>query len=176
MAAASIPMDAPKAARPHAADGPGTQMDARVGRFEPLDDGAGPGSGGPFDRPRADRHGRQRLPNGRLRDLRLDDSSRNAAMAMHVCVAAGPFFNLAFIVPIVIWLVRGTKAAFTDDHGREILNLYISTVLVFLISIPVGTLIFWPWLVINWIGTMRAATAASNGEFFRYPMIFRLVR
>lgn len=117
-------------------------------------------------------------PNGRLRLAGLSDTDRNLAVATHLSpygvFIVGP---LALLAPLVLWLVRKDRSAFNDDHGREIINFMIS--MVAWVPICVCTLIGIPFLlvvlVIAFISPIRAAVAASRGEYFRYPMTFRFL-
>lgn len=109
--------------------------------------------------------------NGRLRVQGLSETDRNFAVAMHLSpygfFIIGP---LVFLAPLVLWLVRKEHSAFNDDHGREIVNYMISSIILSctIILIPVI-------LVVAAVNFVRAAIAAGRGEFFRYPMTFRFL-
>ncbi len=124
-------------------------------------------------------------PPSRLRAGGLTDSERNFALAMHltplaglICGLAGLIFGLLIISPLILWLVRKDQSVFNDDHGREVLNMLLSG-LIFtmgLILIPIiGWLALAIWYVITVVNMVRGARAASNGEYFRYPMIIRFL-
>lgn len=116
--------------------------------------------------------------NGRLRDQAVSEVERNFAIALHLSpfgfLIIGP---LAFLAPLVLWLVRKDRSAFNDDHGREICNFMISIPLLAVISgITIIGLLFWPvLLVVAVVNSIRAAIAAGRGEYFRYPMTFRFL-
>lgn len=125
--------------------------------------------------------GPEQVQPGRLRDEALTSEERNYSMWTHLSLFASvavPAVPVAFLLPLVLWLIRREKSAFIDDHGRELVNVIItgaiaSAVLWF---IPiVGWIPLWTWYVITAINVVRGATAASRGEFFRYPMIFRFL-
>jgi uncharacterized Tic20 family protein len=123
--------------------------------------------------PRQSPAARQEKP---LREEGLSDTDRNYAIAMHLTPLAGFAFFLFVLTPIVLWLIRRDKSAFVDDHGREVVNLMISAVVfaassIFVITVPFVVI----WVVMMLVNLIRGAIAASNGEYFRYPMIIRFI-
>ena len=115
----------------------------------------------------------------RLRDMTADSTERNVAMWTHLSpllafLVVGP---LAFVPPLILWLVRKDVSAFDDDHGREVMNMSITGFIVFVVGMLTGiVMVFWVfWLVVILIATIRGAMAASAGEYFRYPMTIRLL-
>lgn len=117
-------------------------------------------------------------PNGRLKAGTLADTDRNFAIAMHLSpfgwLIIGP---LAFAAPLVLWLVRKDASPFSDDHGREILNFMISLIvwsLICMITI-IGIPLLIGLAVVAVVSPIRAAVAAGRGEYFRYPMTFRML-
>jgi uncharacterized Tic20 family protein len=115
-------------------------------------------------------------PAGPLREQALGDTDRNFAIAMHLTPLAGFAFFLFVLTPVVLWLIRKDKSAFVDDHGREVVNLLISAVVfaassIFVITAPFVVI----WVVMMLVNLIRGAIAASNGEYFRYPMIIRFI-
>lgn len=93
----------------------------------------------------------------------------------------GAWLALAFLGPLVVWLVKRDDHPFIEMHAKEALNFNLSVlvytvvggVLVFvLIGIPLLIAIGVAWLVL----TSIAAVRASNGEPYRYPLSIRLVR
>ena len=114
---------------------------------------------------------------GRLRDLNTDSTQRNVAVAMHLSplgfFVIGP---LAMLAPIVMWLIRKDNSPFEDDHGREVTNMAITSVLVsLLVFTGIGAIFTIIWCIVILINMIRGAVASSNGEFFRYPMTLRLI-
>ena len=117
-------------------------------------------------------------PPSRLRAGGLSDSERNFALAMHLTPLAAVLFQLAIFTPLVLWLVRKDQSVYNDDHGREVLNMLLSGLLftVGLMFIPIiGWLALAVWYVVTVVNMIRGARAASNGEYFRYPMIIRFL-
>ncbi len=117
--------------------------------------------------------------NGRVCETEVTSADCHLATAMHLSpfatlIGLGP---LALLIPLVIWLVKKDESAFMDDHGREILNAIISFFLLHVILVI--TIIGIPLLLVLWIvaivSLIRAAIAGSRGEYFRYPVTFRLL-
>ena len=91
---------------------------------------------------------------------------------------------LLFLAPVVLWLIRKDQSRFVDDHGREMTNVLINsaiiTVSAAIFSLPIITLVITIpalaiWYVVIVISQIRAAIAASKGEYFRYPMVVRFL-
>lgn len=113
---------------------------------------------------------------------------RTWATFMHIVGAAsyaviGPFAPLAVLV---MWLMKKETSGYLDDHGREALNFSISILiwsllfgLFSIVTLGIGVVIVIPasilGLVLVVVWTLRAAMAANRGEFYRYPMCFRLI-
>ncbi len=122
------------------------------------------------------------MPKVRLRHPELQDSERNFAIAMHLSVLAGTILWPLMFMPLVLWLIQKDKSAFVDDHGREVLNMLISCFIILPCLLVIGVLtVFLGWVaaiawgIVIFINMIRGAVAGSNGEFFRYPMIFRFL-
>jgi len=118
-------------------------------------------------------------PAGRLRDESLPNGDRGWAVAIHLSpfawiVGAGP---LALLAPLVIWLIRKGQSPFNDDHGREAVNFLLSFVLLHaLLLCTIIGVVLWPVLwVVAVVSQIRAAVAAGNGEYFRYPLTWRFL-
>jgi uncharacterized Tic20 family protein len=125
--------------------------------------------------------GQDQARGGRLRDTAVTAAERNYSAWMHLSLfaaAALPVIPPAFILPLILWLIRRDKSTFIDDHGRELTNVIITgaiaTVVLGFIPI-VGWLPLGVWYVLTAVGVVRGALAAHRGEFFRYPMIFRFL-
>jgi uncharacterized Tic20 family protein len=113
---------------------------------------------------------------GRLRDGAISGSDRSWAIWIHVSPFAALFFQMLIVAPLVLWLMRRDKSAFVDDHGREMVNVLITMLIISASSIFLFTIPFViAWVIVTMINQIRAAVAASNGEYFRYPMTFRFL-
>ena len=121
-------------------------------------------------------YGRSSTP--RLRDEGLTEQDRKYALAIHLTALIGVFIHLALIVPLVLWLVRKDKSAYVDDHGREMMNVFLTGLvlvpvcMVSIIGIPLAI----AWAIATFIGFFRGVFAASRGEYFRYPMTIRFLQ
>lgn len=113
----------------------------------------------------------------RLRNEGLTEQDRKYAMAIHLTALLGVVINIALLVPLVLWLVRKDESAYVDDHGRELMNVFLTGLI--LIPVCVVTIIGIPlaigWVITTFIGFIRGAVAASRGEYFRYPMTMRFL-
>jgi uncharacterized protein len=101
---------------------------------------------------------------------------------------------LAFLGPLVVWLLKKDDHPFVDHHAKEALNFQLTVLLVIvgsvLLTVPVviiGVLTLGLALipivllviaaVIAWVALpIIAAVKASNGEGYRYPVTIRFVR
>ena len=122
-------------------------------------------------------HQNQYVQPRRLRAAGVTSTERNWAIAIHLSVFASMVFGPLIAAPLIIWLIRKDDSAFNDDHGREFINFGLSFIIWHVIlAITLVGLMLWPVLwVIGLINLIRAAVAAGNGEFFRYPMTFRFI-
>jgi uncharacterized Tic20 family protein len=112
----------------------------------------------------------------------VDRAVRNTAVAAHLSTFAGlvvPFGSV--IGPLAVWLTRRDRDPFIDNAGREALNfgisiaVYGSVLLVaalMLVGIPLLIAGVIAWVVV----ASLAATKASQGQTYRYPLTLRLIR
>lgn len=110
----------------------------------------------------------------------LSSDVRNWALGAHLSAFLGAWLALAFLGPLVVWLVKRDEHPFIAMHAKEALNFNISVliyafvgfVLSFvLIGIPLLIVVGISWFVL----TIVAAVKASNGESYRYPLTIRFV-
>ena len=107
----------------------------------------------------------------------IDATDRHWSMWTHLSVllaaiVMGPLVVFAPLAPLALWLYRRQSSAFIDDHGREVMNMSITGVLLFVVGLVtgIGMLAWVIWAIVALIALIRGAVAASNGEYFRYPM------
>ena len=120
------------------------------------------------------------IATGRLEDRGLDTSECHWSMWMHLSVLLTLLVvtaPLAIVAPLVMWLSRRNESAFNDDHGREVMNMSITGACLLALAMltGIGFLVWIPWAIVAFIGVIRGAVAASNGEYFRYPMTIRFL-
>jgi uncharacterized protein len=116
---------------------------------------------------------------GRLQDRGLAATDRNWSMWMHLSVLLGAMIVGPFAVaaPLIMWLSRRDTSAFIDDHGREVINMAITGVILLALGMVTGIgMVAWlAWAVVAFISVIRGTVAASSGEYFRYPMTIRFL-
>jgi uncharacterized Tic20 family protein len=113
--------------------------------------------------------------------------ARTWAMAAHLSAFVSAWIGLAFIGPLVVYLVKRDEDPFVRRHAAEALNFNLSVLIyavvggiVLLISLVliVGVVLV-PFAVaagIAWIVlVIVAAVKASKGEEYRYPFTIRFV-
>lgn len=118
-----------------------------------------------------------------------DNSERQFALFVHLSALLGftaiPFANV--LAPLILWQIKKNESAFIDDQGKEAVNfnlcvLIIGLALVLLtmitfglgivLTLPIGVVLAIAWLVLTIIGGIKA----NDGEAYRYPYIFRLIK
>ena len=119
--------------------------------------------------------------NGRLVDPGATPDQRQYATLMHLTLLLALIMPvLSVIAPLVMWMAKKDQSPFIDDHGKETLNFHISVLIYYAISgILVIAVIGLPMLIavfiLSLIGMIKASSAASRGEYYRYPACIRLV-
>lgn len=103
------------------------------------------------------------------------------AMFTHLGLLSNVFMGLAFLGPLVLWMVGREKGAFVDEQGKEALNfgilITIGNVVAFittfiLIGFIIAIAVFVVWLVFM----IMAIVASNKGESYRYPISIRFVK
>ncbi len=113
----------------------------------------------------------------RLRLEGLGESDRNLAVVVHLSALVGCFVHLLLVAPLVIWMLKKDKSAYVDDHGREMINVMLTALLLIplLVLSVVGIPLAIIWGIVIFISMIRGAVAAGNGEYFRYPLTIRFL-
>jgi hypothetical protein len=108
--------------------------------------------------------------------------ARQWAMFCHFAAFLGlvfPFGNL--LGPLIVWQIKKDLDPFVDQQGKEALNFQISVALAavlcfFLMVVVIG----FPLLILLGIGalvlTIIAGIKANEGQAYRYPFSWRLVK
>lgn len=116
-------------------------------------------------------------------------------MAMFIYLSAlllGFIFGpLAFVGPLVLWLMKRDESKFIDHHGKEMVNFMITMAIVGLcssvVAVPVvfltfgiGMFIITPLLmavgVYALVMEILGAVKANNGEYYEFPISIRLIK
>jgi uncharacterized protein len=99
-------------------------------------------------------------------------------------LAAGIYVLSLFfpvLAPLIIWLIKKDQSSFIDYHGKEYFNFLISYTVYLIISgllmiILVG-FVTTPILgIMLLVYTIIAAIKAYEGNEYRFPLIFRLIK
>lgn len=108
--------------------------------------------------------------------------ARNWAVFSHLASFIGfiiPFGDLA--AKLVIYFSKKDQSAFLADHAKEALNQMITFYIALLIILPftcvyIGIPFLIALFVFEVVVSIIAAVKASNGETYRYPLIFRFIK
>ena len=114
--------------------------------------------------------------------IALTAEDRQWAMFAHLsALVASLVGGMSFLGPLIVWLIKKDQSKFVDFHGKEALNFQINMLVIILISIPlicviVGIVTISIAGVIALVVPIVAGIKANNGEWWRIPYIFRLVK
>ncbi len=117
---------------------------------------------------------------------------RSWALGAHLSILAGGLLTSqigglgAFAGPLIIWLIKKETMPFVADQAKEALNFSITVGVISLILLAVtlgtlllGAIVTLPLLIIISIAALVliivAAVKANEGQYYRYPFIWRLV-
>ena len=100
---------------------------------------------------------------------------KTVALLAHI----GTFIG-AWIVPLVIWLVKKDESDFIARHAKESLNFQISLMIYFVICMVLTFIIIGVFLaaaigIAALIFIILATIAASGGKDYKYPMTIRFI-
>jgi|SRR5699024_1817524 len=90
-------------------------------------------------------------------------------------------FFTAIIGPLLIWLFKRNKSEYIDHHGKEYFNLIISffvyeSIAAMTIFIGIGIVLV-PFIsIVFLIFIILGAYKSYQGEYYRFPFIFRLIK
>ncbi len=109
--------------------------------------------------------------------------ARQWAMFCHFAAFLGlviPFFG-NIIGPLIVWQIKKDLDPFVDAQGKEALNFQISVAVAMLICLLLSVvLIGIPLMVLVGIAalvlTIIAGIKANEGQAYRYPFAWRLVK
>lgn len=106
---------------------------------------------------------------------------RTWAAISHIGPIAGYFIGFGHILlPLLIMIIKGPESEYVRENAREALNFQISiTIYAVVAAILILALIGVPLLVaiavFDLVCMLIAASKASQGETYRYPLCLRLV-
>lgn len=104
----------------------------------------------------------------------ITNEEKNIALLTHLL---GIFTG--WLGPLIMYVVKKDESGeFLKEHLKESLNFQISYLIITLVCLV--TIIGWIMLpvmfVLFYYGTINAAIKASNGENYKYPWTFRLIK
>ena len=87
---------------------------------------------------------------------------------------------VGFVIPLVMWLTKKDENDLIDRQGREIMNWLIFELIALVVCIALAFIIIGIPLalvlaVLGIVYPIIGAVKASNGEFYRYHMFFRVL-
>jgi uncharacterized Tic20 family protein len=105
---------------------------------------------------------------------------RTWAWISHAGCFVGAWLAMAFLVPLVIMLVKGGSSPFVRRHAVESLNFQITVLIYAVVSIVLAFVLVGFFLlaalgVFYLVVVIMATVRASDGQEFRYPLTLRLV-
>ena len=111
-----------------------------------------------------------------------DANAKTMGMLCHILSLAGlvvPFGNL--IGPLIIWQVKKAEHPIIDDQGKESVNFQILMTIAMVVSgllicVFIGVILLPIVAIANVIMAILAGVKANNGEAYRYPFNFRLIK
>lgn len=120
----------------------------------------------------------------------LESEARTWAMLAHIIAAAASLMSagtIAFVAPLIIWLLYKDRSALVGFHGKQNLNLQITT-LVYLagatvlgiVTLGIGFIITLPlwglYALYAFIISIVAGVRAYNGEYYNIPLVIRFIK
>ncbi|MBO0995153.1 DUF4870 domain-containing protein [Bacillus sp. SD088] len=111
-------------------------------------------------------------------DNKVENNNNDRVLAAVIYIIS---FVSAFIGPLVIWLIKKDESAFIDYHGKEYLNFFISYAVYGIISgilmiVLIGFVLAPIVGIAATIFTIIAAVKAYDGQAYRIPFIFRIIK
>lgn len=85
------------------------------------------------------------------------------------------------IVSIILWAVKKDESQFINDCGKEYLNFFLSIMIYSLVAgilciVVIGFILLIAIGVYSLIVGIMATIKGFQGEFYKYPLIIRLVK
>jgi uncharacterized Tic20 family protein len=124
----------------------------------------------------------------------LTSEERGWGLAAHLSAFAGAWVALAFVGPLVVYLIGRDRGDFVTHHAKEALNFNLTilaaavaailvTIVGGVVTLGVGLIVLVPVLAIlggiiaiGWLVlTIVAAARAWDGQGYRYPFTIRFV-
>lgn len=123
--------------------------------------------------------GMQSAPGGAI-----EPEARTFGMLAHISSLAGWLTGVGFWAgPLIVWVLKKDEHPFVDAHGKESLNFQITMFIVQLVLLLPALLTCGLTAILNVIVAVVASVlsvvaglAANNGQPYRYPMTWRVIK
>lgn len=120
----------------------------------------------------------------------LESEARTWAMLAHIIAAVASVMSagtIAFVAPLVIWLLFKDRSALVAHHGKQNLNLQITAlvfgagaVLIGIVTLGIGFFITLPlwglYVLYALIISIVAGVKAYNGEYYSIPLSIPFIK
>ena len=102
-----------------------------------------------------------------------------------ISLTGAPTVGVGYVAgPLIAYFIKRDQSPFATEHSKESLNFGILTAIVLIVSAAAGftaaPCVGWipgaAALVFNLIYCVQGAVAAKNGEAFRYPINWRIIK
>lgn len=106
----------------------------------------------------------------------VKSEERTLAAVLYVVSLFAPIVG-----PLIIWLIKKDESSFINYHGREYFNFFISYTVYSIISgilvlLIIGMFLLWILGIMALVFTIIAAVKAYEGNEYRFPLIFRVIK
>lgn len=120
----------------------------------------------------------------------LESEARTWSMLVHIIALAAMIISgglLGFLAPLIIWLIYRQRSALVDFHGKQQLNLQLTTLavvlgggLITLATLGIGGILALPiilvYVIYALVISIIAGVKANGGEYYRIPVIIPFIR
>jgi uncharacterized Tic20 family protein len=115
----------------------------------------------------------------------LTPDEKNWALAAHMSALIQLTGVPSLVGPLVVWLIKRDTMPFVNEHGKEALNFQLTQWIVligacFLSFTCIGAIIAIPLAIVDLVFLLVMAVVAGlkagNGELYRYPLTWRIIK
>ena len=90
-------------------------------------------------------------------------------------------FASTIIIPLIMWVLGRERSRVVDQHGKNIINFWISYAIygfiaAILVVFLIGILLLAVLGVVVFVSIIIATIKAANGETWRYPFTIEFIR
>lgn len=111
-------------------------------------------------------------------EYKKNSSSDERLMASLIYISS---LFTTFLGPLIIWLLKKDDSELVNHHGKEYFNFLISYGVYSIIStvlmiVLIGFITIWIVAALAFVFTIVAAVKAYEGNEYRIPLVFRLIK